>query len=108
MIGGLALIGVACSTASGGREVVITQTDADCSPSEVTAATGEKLSFVIKNEGTKDKEVEGIDGTTLQELEVPKGKTRTVSWTAPNTPTTAKLNCYVPGGASTIISIVVS
>lgn len=108
VIGGLALVGVACASASGGREVLITQTDTDCTPSELAAATGEKLSFVIKNEGTKDKEIEGIDGTKLQELEVPKGKTRTVSWTAPSAATTAKLKCYIPGGATTIISIAVS
>lgn len=98
----------ACSSDTGGREVAITQLDETCAPESIDAARGEKLKLVVKNDGGKDKELEGIEGTKFEEIEVPKGKTRTVSWSAPNTAGSYKVKCYIPGGASTIITINVS
>jgi uncharacterized cupredoxin-like copper-binding protein len=102
------LVGAACSSDEGGREVTITQTDDACSPETITAANGEKLKFVVKNEGSKDKEIEGIEGTKFEEIEVPKGKSRTKSWTAPKDAGSFKLKCYVPGGATTIVTVTTS
>lgn len=102
------LLGVACSSDEGGREVAITQTDAACTPESVTAAAGEKLKFVVANQGTKTHELEGIEGTKFEEIEVPNGKTRTKSWTAPKRAGEFKLKCYIPGGSSTIVTVRVS
>jgi len=90
------------------REVTITQTDDSCSPASIEATAGEKLKLVVKNEGKKDKEVEGIDGTRLEELLVPAGRTRNLNFDVPKNASTQKIKCYTPGGASTIIEVKVS
>jgi len=108
MVGLGLLLGAACSADEGGREVAITQTDDACAPESVAAATGEKLKFVIANQGSKTHEVEGIDGTKFEEIAVPNGKTRSKSWTAPKEAGTYQLKCYIPGGSSTIIAVQVS
>jgi plastocyanin len=100
--------GAACSADEGGREVAVTQTDDACTPETVTAAAGEKLKFVIANQGSKTHELEGIEGTKFEEVAVPNGKTRTQSWTAPGSAGEYKLKCYIPGGSSTIITVQVS
>lgn len=102
------LLGAACSADEGGREVMISQTDAGCAPERISAARGEKLKFVIQNTSGKDKEVEGIDGTKFAELEVPKGSSRTKSWSMPAEAGDSKLKCYIPGGPATIITITAS
>lgn len=102
------LLGVACSADEGGREVTITQTDSGCAPERISAARSEKLKFVIQNSSSKDKEVEGIDGTKFPEMEVPKGSSRTKSWTAPSEAGESKLKCYIPAGPTTIITITTS
>ena len=102
----LALPFAACSSDSGDRRVVeITQTDDDCTPNPIALKAGEKVKFEIHNEGSKDKEVEGIEGTKLEELLVPSGKTRSINYTAPKDGGTGKIKCYVPGGSSTIIEL---
>lgn len=108
VLGAVLAVIAACSSDEGGREVVITQTDNACTPENVTAARGEKLKLVIRNESSGDKEFEGIEGTKLSEMEVPKGSSRTKSWTAPADAGVAKFKCYVPGGSATIISVTVS
>ncbi len=105
--GGL-LAGIACSADEGGREVAVTQTDQACTPASVNAAAGEKLKFVVKNEGSKTHELEGIEGTKFEEIEVPNGKTRTKSWTAPKDAGAYKLKCYIPGGSETVLTVTVS
>jgi uncharacterized cupredoxin-like copper-binding protein len=102
------LIGAACTADEGGREVTITQTDDACTPESISAARGEKLKFVVTNTGSKDHELEGIEGAKFEEIAVPNGKTRTKSWTAPKDAGSLKLKCYIPGGSSTIITVQVS
>src|SRR5262245_9461652 len=80
------------------RTVAITQRDDACDPKALTAKPGEKLRFEVKNEGKKDQEVEGIEGTSLEEVLVPSGKTRTVNYTAPSKEGTQKIKCYTPSG----------
>lgn len=112
LMGGLLLAGVAlgaaCSADEGGREVAITQRDDACAPETVTAASGEQLKFVVANTGSRTHELEGIEGTKFEEIEVPSGKTRTKSWTAPRAAGSYKLKCYIPGGSTTIITVTVS
>ena len=53
------------------------------------------------------REVEGIEGTKLNEVVVPAGRSRTLNYTVPDAAGTQKVKCYAPGGATTIIEIVV-
>ncbi len=99
------LLGTACSGSSGGRQVAITQTDDGCTPQTVRAASGEKLTFKIQNQGKKDHEFEGINGTKVPEVEVPAGHTRSVDYTAPKQSSTQQIKCYIPNGSTTIISV---
>ncbi len=103
----LVAFAAACtSSGAGGREVNITQTDDGCTPASIPVTPGEKLKLVVKNDSNKDYEIEGIDGTKLEELVVPQGRTRTPGYTVPGGAGVHKLKCYVPGGASTIIELV--
>ena len=100
------VLGVACaSSGAGGREVTIVQKDDGCAPASIAVKPGEKLKLVVKNESSRDYEIEGIEGTKLEELVVPAGKTRTPGYTVPEAGGTNKLKCYVPGGVSTIIEL---
>jgi len=103
------LLGTACSSSGGnGRQVAITQTDDGCTPQSVQAASGEKLTFKIENQGKKDHEFEGVNGTKVPEVEVPAGHTRTVDYTAPKQAgTTQQIKCYIPNGSTTLITVTV-
>lgn len=99
----------ACGDDSGPRRTVqIVQADDGCTPASIDLKTGEAVTFEVRNDGKKDREVEGIDGTKLDEVLVPSGRTRNISYDAPSSPGTAKVKCYIPGGNSTIIELKVS
>jgi hypothetical protein len=98
---------IACSgSGEGGREIVITQTDGGCTPESVDVVTGEKLNLTGKNESGQTYELEGTNGTDLEEILIPEGKTRSVGYTVPGDEGTYDVKCYQPGGASTIIALV--
>lgn len=106
---GIVLLATACSeSGAGGREINVTQTDNGCTPTTVGVEPGEKLQFVVKNDSEHDVyELEGIEGTKLEEFVVPSGKTRKAGYTVPDDENgTYKLKCYVPAGPSTIIELV--
>jgi uncharacterized cupredoxin-like copper-binding protein len=103
----LVSLATACaSSGAGGREIQITQADDGCTPARVDVAPGEKLKLVVKNESSKDYEIEGIDGTNIEELIVPEGRTRTPGYTVPDGEGTHKIKCYVPAGPTTVIELV--
>lgn len=104
---GVFVFAAACSgSGAGGREVQIAQRDDGCEPRTIAAAPGEKLKLVIKNESSHDPyEVEGIEGTKFEELNVPEGRTRSAGYAVPDSGDVHKLKCYVPGGVNTIIEI---
>ena len=103
----LVSLAAACaSSGAGGREIQITQGDDGCTPARIDVAPGEKLKLVVRNESSKDYEIEGIDGTNLEELIVPEGRTRTPGYTVPTGAGTHKIKCYVPAGPTTIIELV--
>lgn len=58
----------------------------------------------ISNQSKGDREVEGIEGTKLEEIVIPAGKVRELNFTIP-TSGSAKLKCYLLGGPTTIIEI---
>lgn len=102
-----AFASLACSgSGEGGREIVITQTDEGCTPESVDVATGEKLNLTGRNESGQTYELEGTNGTELEEILIPEGKTRSVGYTVPGDEGTYDVKCYQPGGASTIIALV--
>lgn len=106
----VAALAVACGSDSGAarRVVAITQTDDGCTPASIALTTGEKVKFEVKNDGKKDREVEGIDGTKLEEVLIPSGRTRNLDYTAPGSAGIGKIKCYIPGGNTTIIELAVS
>lgn len=103
----LAAVFLAACAASGagGRPIDVTQTDDGCTPTVIEASPGEKLDLRIKNDTGKTYEVEGIDGTDLEEVLIPEGRERSVGFNVPDSGGTYHVKCYVPGGASTIIEI---
>ena len=105
---GVLVFGAACaSSGAGGRKVEITQKDDGCTPTSIAVTPGEKLNLVVKNDSDSDTyEVEGIDGTKLEEFVVHKGTTRSAGYTVPDGAGTHKMKCYVPAGPSTIIELV--
>lgn len=101
------VVAAACSSGGGGdrRVIPITQTDGGCEPGTINVKAGEKVRFAVTNNGGKDKEVEGTEGTKLGEVLVPSGKTRNLDYTAPKSAGTDKIKCYVPGGDTTVIEV---
>lgn len=101
-----ALLLAACAASgAGGRPVAVTQTDDGCTPTVIEAVPGEKLDLRVKNDTGKTYEIEGIDGTNLEEVLVPEGRERSIGFNDPASGGTYHLKCYVPGGVSTIIEI---
>jgi hypothetical protein len=104
----LTAFSVACGGDDDGgdrRTIQIVQTDEACTPASIDLAPREKVRFEVKNDGGKDREVEGIEGTKLEEVLVPAGRTRSLNYTAPNDAGTQKVKCYVPGGDTDIIEL---
>jgi uncharacterized cupredoxin-like copper-binding protein len=102
----LGAIAVACSSSGeGGRAVEINQNDDGCTPAAIEATPGEKLDLRVTNNTGKDYEIEGIDGTQLEEVVIPGGRDRSVGYNVPSDGGTFKIKCYVPGDVSTIIEL---
>ena len=99
--------GAACSSSgAGGREINIVQSNEGCTPASIAVMPGEKLNIKVNNQSGEDVyELEGIEGTNLEEFVVPQGKTRSVGYTVPDGPGVHKVKCYVPAGPSTIIEL---
>ncbi len=101
-----ALLLAACAASgAGGRPVDVTQTDNGCTPTVIEAVPGEKLDLRVNNDTSKTYEIEGIDGTKIEEVLVPEGRERSVGFNVPTSGGTYHMKCYVPGGVSTIIEI---
>ena len=98
------MFAAACTT-GGGREVTITAAPTGCTPASVQVKAGEKVTFVMVNRAGGDRELEGIEGTKLEEVLVPDGRTRKINFTAPKEAIAQKLACYIPGGPRTIIDV---
>lgn len=102
----LMALAFACeSSGAGGREIAVTQGDDGCTPTVIEATPGEKLDLRVKNETGSTYEIEGIEGTSLEEVLVPEGRTRSVGYDVPDEGGVSKVKCYMPGGVSTIIEI---
>ena len=100
---GLVFGGCSLTTVSGGEEITIVAGERSdgmfFEPAEVTVAPGARVTFVIKNEGSVDHEFESYrDGEAgIDEIIIPPGATRRVSWTAPSEAATFPVYCDLPG-----------
>jgi hypothetical protein len=77
--------------------VDVTQGDDGCTPAVIEATPGEKLDLRVKNETGGTYEIEGIDGTNLEEVLVPENRERSIGYNVPDEGGTHKVKCYVPG-----------
>lgn len=65
-------------------------------PKHVTVAPGQRIEFVLRNEGKEEHEFEG-ETAGLEEVVVPPGKERAVVWTAPGKAGSYEIVCDLPG-----------
>ncbi len=103
-----ALVSACGGSSGGGREIEIVASDSGCTPASVTASAKEKLTFKVVNQAKGDRELEGIEGTKLDEVLIPAGRTRSINYTTPSGTGTQKLKCYIPGGPTTVIELRIS
>lgn len=87
---------VAGCSASGVREVKIVATEMQYEPAVIQAKAGEKIMFTIQNAGTADHEFES-EQLKFDELEIPVGKSRSVTVTMPDKPGEYMFFCDKPG-----------
>jgi uncharacterized cupredoxin-like copper-binding protein len=104
----LSLVASACANSGPRRVINVTQSDDGCTPDKIDLKTGEDVTFAVKNDGKKDREFEGINGTKVDEVLVPSGRARNIDYSAPSKAGTASIKCYVPGGNTTVITFNVS
>lgn len=105
----VATLATACGDDGGDRRtILITQADDACAPAALEVTADERVTFEVHNESGDDQEIEGIEGTRLEEVLVPAGRTRNVNWTAPGEEGTALIKCYRPGGQETVIEVTVA
>lgn len=65
-------------------------------PDAISVRPGEKVRFVLTNRGKEDHEFEG-EAIGIEEIVVPPGKRREMSWTAPAKTGTYDVVCDLPG-----------
>jgi len=100
---GLLVSACSLTAVGGGEEIrVIAGEDKDrmfFEPAEITVAAGAEVTFVIENEGSVDHEFEsGQEGEAgIDEIFIPPGRTRRVTWTAPSEAATFAVYCDLPG-----------
>ena len=98
------LLTAACGdvgSASGGQEISITAGERSGSrqffePQEITVPAGARVTFVVKNVGSEDHELESKEAG-IEEVVVPPGRERKVTWTAPAQPGRYPAYCDLPG-----------
>ena len=113
---GLIVTGCSLTEVSGGQEIQVTAGERSdgmfFDPAEITVAPGARVTFVIKNEGSVDHEFESYrEGEAgIDEIIIPPGATRRVSWTAPSEAATFPVYCDLPGhraaGMETALKVV--
>lgn len=82
----LAAASVACSSQEGRRIDIVAGDRPDGTmyfqPATIQVAPGERVTFYVKNQGSGDHEFES-DEAGIEEVVIPAGKTRKITWTAP-------------------------
>jgi len=98
---GLAAAALTACGGSSGRTITVRAGEIDAQhmyfePKEVHVQAGEKVTFVIENEGTSDHEFES-DEAGIEEVLIPEGRTRRTTWTAPKQPGRYPVYCDIAG-----------
>lgn len=91
----LALVAVGCGKPTG-REITIEMSNYKLSPATIEVKAGETVQFVLVNKSETEHEFES-DAGKFEEVLVPGGKTRKVSWTAPNKAGEYEFECDMTG-----------
>lgn len=90
----------AASAGSGAREIrIVAREDGGkmyFEPAAITVKAGERVVFVVENQGTQDHEFEGEEAG-IEEIVVPPGKSRKLEWAAPNKAGEYEFVCDLPG-----------
>lgn len=105
----LRLLGIAVATGISfagcagtvGREVSVVAGEADgkrmyFEPGEIRVRAGERVTFIIRNDGKLDHEFES-DEAGIEEVLIPSGRTRRATWTAPKQPGRYPVYCDIAG-----------
>lgn len=97
----LALVLAACGGASAAREIGVSARDLPegkyaFEPAVLTVRPGEKVTFVVKNDGKQDHEFEGAEAG-IEEIVVAPGKAKRAAWQAPSKSGTYPVYCDLPG-----------
>jgi len=96
------LLSLAACTVASGREIGIAAGERNSNPAmyfepkRVTVRAGEKVTFVVRNEGTVDHEFES-DEAGIGEVVAPPGRTRRLAFEAPSRPGEYPVYCDLPG-----------
>lgn len=90
------------------RVIPVLANDDVCSPARIDVKAGERVAFEVKNESSGDREFEGVDGTKIEEVLIPAGRTRTIQYTVQESAEPLKVKCYIPAGPTTLIELVVT
>lgn len=101
----VALAAAGCASASG-REIPIEMTNYKLSPATVEVKAGETVQFVLDNKSETEHEFES-DAGKFEEVLVPAGKSRKVTWSAPNKAGEYEFECDMAGhdGMSMMIHV---
>lgn len=95
LILGLTVSLTACSSAPA-RSVEIGMKDGRFTTAAVTVKAGEQIKFVLKNDDVIDHEFES-DDAKIEEVTIPAGKSREVTWKAPAEAGKYEFICDAPG-----------
>lgn len=107
------LVAVLLTGCSGGgdaprRTIEIIADNQACTPARIEVKAGERVAFEVKNQASGDREFEGVDGTKIEEVLIPAGRTRTIPYTVQESSTPLKVKCYIPAGPTTLIELAVT
>lgn len=99
------LLAAGCGSASG-RSVPVEMSNFKLSPATVEVKAGETVKFELMNHSDTEHEFES-DAGQFEEVLVPAGKSRTVTWTAPDKAGEYEFECDMSGhdGMSMMIKV---
>lgn len=100
------LLAAGCGTATG-RDIHVEMTNFKLAPATLEVKAGETLQFVLDNKSDTEHEFESSAGK-FEEILVPAGKTRKVTWTAPNKAGHYEFECDMAGHDGMVMTVKVT
>ena len=101
------LLAAGCTSTPTGRSISIEMTNFKLDPTQVEVKAGETVQLVLNNKSDTEHEFES-DAGKFEEILVPAGKSRTVSWTAPNKAGSYEFECDMAGHDGMVMTVQVS